>query len=762
MSSSVSRRHTLVAFVAVLLSSCSGRLSGGGGGSGNAAGTPASLPPLVNQSVEATGLLSAVAGPGLVQLEWSSPAGTSFAIHQSDSEATLYDGVPLSVSPPGSRLVVDGLVNGTTQYFGLALLADGNGAPSTPVGAVLHARPGPVIHVDVAGPGGSGATPEEPMSSLFLALLLAGQAGGGNVWVAGGDYGLSALPVFSGTALYGGFSPGFVVDERDPDLHPTRLLGATGQPVLSAQVGSGVVLDGLTLQGGGIGLDAGDVPVLASRLVISGCSGPGVRLTAPEAGDPRRVTLVSCTSTGNGAEGLSGRGGLDVSLIDCSFTSNLQEGVDLDDLVAPDGRTARLIVRGGLFAGNGTEGLDADCAPPLAGGTVGGQFEITVSNAVLERNGASGLLIDIDHEQDPAWNTQITLRGLVARANRGPGVHLDLDAASSTLIHRLRSSSNGAEGLLVSSESHPVIATLTASALDGNLGAAMRVLDGQAAVLVSHSVSAGNEEGLRQGVVPSSALSCLGWRQPDAFGTVTAQACASIDKPSAAPLARVPDGWWRVENITGGQLSILGSDVPTFGQSVELADDGIHRIVASFDGGTLDLEPPPAAPPALPSVVAHFSGTGDVDEDWRALPGSPADETGQAPPGAAPPDLGPFGLIWGGTPGFEEAGAPDRHPLISSMPSVGTPLARNGSLHLRFRGGGPQPASVGPATVVVLDAAGTSLAVTTFALDDALVIAPPSGGWPIESLRVLLHEGLLSADGTALAVPLLLPLEVTP
>jgi hypothetical protein len=701
-----------------------------------------------------------VGGDTVVGLTWEAPEDPlPIALFGSLSPTTVYEGSPFEVDPPGTRLQLSGLPNGTPLWFGLAV-DEGDGWE--PLGAVLSATPGPPIYVDAqADPAvADGQTPATAYPSLFSALLLASFAPS-NVWVTGDAYGGSALPVFPGTRLYGGFAAGFALDERDPLAHPTEIGGIPNQPVLTVQGGApGVILDGLVIDATGApaGVEITETPFALAGLVVRDGASRGVRLQGAETGDPVDGLLVGCELEGNAAEGLFGQGAWSLEVHGCDISGNGQEGFDLDDLVAPDGRTVRLTVRRSRFASNGSDGADVDLAAPLFGGTSGARFEILFESCRFELNAANGLLLDVDYELVPGWRSELVLRGCTARGNLGHGLLFDLDGESTTFVHRLLSTGNAADGLRVTSETLPVLATVSASVLTGNGGDGLAATDGQATMLLSHGVLAGNAAGgLRSPLVDAAAVSTCAWRQPLPWPGSLAHFVAVSDDPLAPLFQRAPADYTRALAFDGVTLG-LPAGGPGFlpGDLVELADDDVERSATTPAGTSLVVDPAPAAL-LLPALVTRFAGGAGVTEDWSVLPGSAADGAGMPPPAAPPIDAGPLSAPLGGAPGVEELVPEPLFHAGALAPPPSQPLPPGNSIQVSFVGGPVKASSVSAATVRVLGPSGDPLAAPVFEQDGDAVIAPPSGMWPSGELILELHVGLESQDGVPLATPLAIP-----
>jgi hypothetical protein len=726
-----------------LVAACSNRLNGDHSSS-TSGETP--LPPIEGESADEPGLVSVVAGTESIRLVWTplepGSDGMSLALFASTAAATVFSGAPVMAPLAGSSLLLSNLPFEFAVWFGLGISSDG-GSSYAPIGPVLSATTGAPIYVDAtASPeGADGQTPASAFPSPLQGLLTAFVRGGGNVWIAGGTYPDSALPLTAGTRVYGGFAPGFATFSPDPLAHPTVLKGIAGQPVLTVQGGEpAVVLDGLVVDGAGVakaGLDVTETRIECHRVVLRDCAGRGCRLEGPETGDPSPALFVGCSFTGHAAEGLFGQGGLSLQLFDCDVTSNQQEGLDLDDLVAPDGRTARLHARDCVFAGNGTEGIDADLAAPLFGGTQGGLFDVSLENCSFALNGAAGLLLDLDED-------------------------------GTAFVHRLLATSNGGDGLRVTSESARLLATLSSSVLLNNAGYGLHALEGQATVLVAHSVLAGNAlGGLRSEVTSAAVVSSIAWRQPTPWSGGVLHHVATADDPLQPVFSNAPSGFGTVESVGAGSLALGPGDLTLLpGDVVELADDGVAHVVTAVTGSSATVDPPSASLMLLPARLADFGfgGQGSVDEQWDVLPGSAADDAGMAAPGSPPVDAGLLSAPLGGTPGFEAAPVPRLFRLDRIDPPPPTLLAPMSLMSLLFAEGTPDPSSVSAATVRVVDTGGLPLAASVSVQAGVVVVAPPATGWgPAGPTLVLeLHAGLAALDGTVLATPLAIPLIVSP
>jgi len=459
------------------------------------------------------------------------------------------------------------------------------------------------------------------------------------------------------------------------------------------------------------------------------------------------------------------KGAFDLGVESSRFSSNRIEGLECGGLVSHEGQAVDLVVRDSVFSGNGNEGLDCDLAPPLVTGPGGATYKVVIERSVFERNGSlgsssstAGLNLDIDFELVPGWTAEIAVRGCTARGNAGPGVRLDLDSTSATIVHRLSSSGNGGDGLLVSSESTPGVATVSSSAFFGNQGAGVRAIVGNVPVLVSHSVLGGNRGGgVVSEVVESSVVSSVAWLQPGFLSGARGHFNSVVSDPLAIPFLRVPVEFQRLSGFSGGALKVEDASTLVVGDTIEVGDDGVERAIAGFGAGqTVLVSPAPASVP-LPSVFARFPSAGAVLEDLQLSAGSPAAGAGMPDPSAGFVDAGVFGSPAGGPVGREELDPPTLWFVDEILPAPGTALGSSTDLAFGFADTPPGGATVSSQTVRVLDAGGSAVAATVFVQNGRVVASPPPAGWPAGALLVELHTGLASTAGTALATPVVVP-----
>lgn len=784
------RTLAIVCLVAVG-AACAGRFSLDNSGGGT---SPGELPPLSGDH-PTVGLVSAAGGPGMLLAEWRMPASVAadvqIALFVGPDSAALFATEPIAVVNTAGRSVVRGLARDARLFVGLGIRTSSN-EPYLPSGPFLTVSTRAPVFVDVSADPvvGDGLTPETAFNDLLLGVLIASSQGRGNVWVAEGVYPNTSLPIYTGVSVLGGFTdadqpPGKqplrptrkgapqaldddqfaqLLEGRDSLQHPTRLLGAAGQPITKLEdgVGGPAVLDGLALDGGGssvAGVDDTARPLELRSVAIERCQ-RGIKLRPTPGMQLTRVVLTGVSTFGCDLEGISVDGVFDLTIEASQSVQNQNEGLDLNALVAPDGTTARLFLRGSSFDSNGTEGVEVHLAAPVGGGVVGGTFDVVVQDCDFTRNGLAGLGIDIEYEQFPLWRSSIVVRGVRARANGTSGVHLDVDARATVLVHRLASSANSEDGLSVTSESFPGTVTLSASSLMGNLGAGIRASGGNVGIVASHCVIAGNGAGgFVSELVPSLAVSSIAYLQPNPSQGSSSHECVTQEFATPRPFLRSPREFARAIGASSGQLVLEHAPISGSGSIAEVADDDVARTASTIAGNTLVVAPTVESV-VLPAAVAFFDGplAAGVVDDLRLTSNSSAVDAGMAPPGRVAIDAGPFAAPLGGTPGRESQLPPALFYLGSVEPPWIAPVDLHAELSLAFVGGEPDLASALP-TVFVVDAFGRSLPITLFIQDGHLIVAPPLGGWNGDEVLELC-AGLRSTSGVELASPVAIPLRI--
>jgi hypothetical protein len=743
---------------ALSLVACTGgsgpRPGGAGSGSGAAADVSADI-----------GLISAVAGDGVVRVDWRAADvhGTPLdvALFESIDPDTVYAGAPVANGIGAGSATLGGLANGTKLFFGLAL-DDGAGG-YTPVGTRLSARPNPPIYVRAgADPNGAdGLTPATAFPEPLSGILTAFASGAGNVWLASGDYVDQALPLWSRVDLYGGFASDFSLAGRDPSTQPSRLHGRNPFNLFTLNDGNtGVVLDGLELDGDGlgvIGFESQDTPCELRSLVVREMKGRGLKVSSLVESLVFDARVVNCVVEGNGADGLFVHGAVNLTIERSRFTGNVQEGVEGGGLIAPDGERIVIAVRGSQFADNGFEGLKLNLKAPSAP-TFPASFDVAIEGSSFERNQQkAGLLLDIDFNLVTGWSLDLALRGCLARNNLVDGVQLQLDSTATALIQGLVASGNGGDGLQVSSQSTPSHAVVVASVFSGNRGYGLFAENGNVPVLASHSLFTGNSlGGFASPDVASTVVSSIATLQTSAFSGVTMHHTVIENDPDAPLFVRAPREFSSVDTTAGAKLVLDSLGDLVVGDRVEFADDGIERTLSNLGSGTQVVVTPSLGAFLVPSSLARFAPGVSVDEDWRVLAGSVADGAAMVPTGAVAVDAGPLAAPGRIAPGSLAAFAPTRFFLSSVQPRLDQALGANDTIEFTFAGGTLDASTADASHVRALDDGGAVLAVQISSVGDQLHVAPPPGGWPSGTVRLELHAGIAAQSSDALAAPLLL------
>lgn len=751
----------------MVVPACSGRLSGGGGGSGVPTAPPTVLPPLQEAApLAAPTLISAVPDLDRLAVRWrAADQSVALALFVGPDPNTLFDGAPVADPLTGDSLIVTGLPSGGNLTAGLARVVSGGFEPT---GALLTVTMGAPVFVDVAANpvGANGLSPATAYPTMFPALLDGLIAGGANLWIAGGSYPPSALPVFPNVHLYGGFAADFALETRDPVAQPSILPGLAGQQIVAIDGPGLVVLDGLVLDGQAVakvGLQAINAPIELRGTTILNCLGPGLRLRGDLFAEAVPMLLVDCITIGNAAEGASIIGAVGLVARGCRFESNVQEGADFDDLTIDVFKDVAIVFSDCRFAGNGSEGLDLDMAAPLLG-FPGGDFDVCLENCVFEQNGASGLLLDVDFDGPSGARATLVLRGVIARANRLHGVHLDPDATATIFIDSMVSTANGLDGLLVSSDVVPVVVTVAHSVLAANLGAGARTIEGQAGLVLSHVLLAGNGGGgARAEFGAIGAVSSVAWLQPDPWVSVTTHHAVTADDPLLPALGRLPVLYTQVTAWDENAPETLNLAVmPDVAAALEVDADGLSRLITGSAGAaSVTVDPAPLAL-SVPASLAAFPDGADVLEDYRALPGGAADGAGMAPLMAMAVDVGPLPSATDTVPGLLDLSGSRPFFLATIAPGLGATLMPGDGVTLTFDGGVLDPATVDGVSVVVRDGNGAMQSAVVAVLNDALVVSPSGAGWTAGPLLIELHDLLASLAGEPLSSPLMLPFEVSP
>lgn len=710
----------------------------------------------------APGLVGAVANNDSIHVSWNTTEANgqdaAVAIFASRLRSELYVGSPeLTTSTSGQHLF-QGLAGDRDYFIGFALETAADVYEPIGPALTLHTSPPVYVRADADPMIADGLTPATAFVHPFEAVLRAFGNGGGNVWVAAGEYTQANLPVFAGVHIFGGFDETFALDARDPETQPSVFVGMLGLPVVDVQGGSRfATLDGITVDGDGnapIGISITDTPISLRNVDLFDCSGRGIRIRN-QSGNRLESHTIAVRSSSNGADGLNVLGPFEFCIDRCAFNSNLQEGVEFDDLVGLDGEDSTLIVRASRFFGNLTQGFDVDLGAPLFPGTLGSRFDLRILGCAFEHNGEEGLLIDIDYDLTPAWTARIEVGYCTARANRGDGIHLDLDGVSNTLIHHCLATANALNGILLTSETTPAIAVVSTCAMTGNGARAITATLGNVPALVGHCVMSGNAlGGILSDTIESSAVACIAHEQPFPFVGVR-EVSNLVTANSQDVFENIAQSWHFATSLQGDQLSVLDPTSIAPGSVVQVAGDGVARIVLAVDSaGGLRLDSPPEIFQA-PARIEVFPANGAVQSDFHLPPESPASGAGFSIPGLTS-DAGIFGAPLPAMPGAGVSPIRPRLRLAVIAPSLGTPVPANETVVITFTGAAPLPSSANSMSVLAITQAGEELSIGISVSGKELRVTPPPGGWPNGNWRIELHS-TLSSETQVFTTPVALP-----
>lgn len=745
-----------------LLSACGNRLSLSDPG----IHLPPPPPPPLPSDHPTIGLVSAAVDDHRLRVHWRAHAGVqdlpALALFVATDPAAVFSAQPRMLNPAAGSAIVSGLASHREYFVGLGLRE----SPSdsfTQSGPILLVTTGAPVYVDpLASSSGDGLTPATAFNDITLGVLTAFVSGGGNVWIAGGEFANQSIPLFTGVHLYGGFAHDFLLGRRDPVGNPTRLLGFANQPIVTVQNLSNqtAVLDGFQL----LGLDQAESGVSSfgkriemRSLTIDHCS-RGVKLRSTATTPPIPILMTGVAVRSSALEGLSVDGPFDITIESSLFELNLNEGADFNHLVAPELTTVALRVRGSSFNRNFKEGLDCHLGVPLGAAHNGGHFDVSIEDCDFELNALDGARIDIDYDFFPEWSSTIVVRGSRTRANGEAGLHYDLDSQSSAIVQRLASSANRTDGFLLTSETFAGMCTLSASALLGNQEYGARASIGNYGLVASHCVFAGNFlGGCTSEHVGAIVLSSVAYRQASPWSGVIVQRDVSQSAADPDLFLRAPREFGKIVGFDalGAIVQVLpetGAGLP-----VEVQDDGVLRLSTSIIGTSLGLDPA-AESFAVPGVAAFFDSGDSVVEDWRLGPSSIATGAGLGAPFGAPVDAGIFGSPSGGLPGREDVVPARLFRVASTSPDWTLGLGAQATLVLSFEDGAPEPASV-PSGVFLVDVSGAPVPITPFVIGETLEVPAPSGGW-IGGQVLELFPALRSTAGDPLRISLALPIRV--
>lgn len=734
----------------------------GGGGGGGTTGGGSTGGPIPSGAVSAThtGLLSAAAGSGAVRVHYRLPtSGFDTALFHGTTSTNLVSGAPALTGLSGTSVTVSGLANGTERFFALAIRPTGT-TTWVQAGEILRARPSATtIHVDASASAGGNGSLGAPFRTLQEGMTAMGSQPGANVWVRNGSYTAAVVP--PGAQVYGGFAT-FALADRDPTAGLTIVTATGVQAALDVStLGNRVVVDGLLLDGnnsGFYGIDMQNVDLDVRSVTVRRFSDRGLRLRNTSTNENLVVHLISCTVQQNGADGANFFGPFDVRVDACGFDANVQEGIEFGPLVALAGLTSTVSITHSRFANNGAEGVDASLDRPL-GVTAGtGNFDVTVRGCTFTGNTLDGLLVDQEHEAAPGWSMRAIVRDCTASNNKLAGVHVDFDSQGQVMLHGIRSTGNGTDGLLVTSEINSGHAVVSACHLAGNLGAGIRTSTGNKIVLASHTTLAGNGQGgfLSQSAArESAAVNCIFDMQSSPTSLVRQFSNVTGTSSSAAVFTNAPIAYTRATAHSSGVLTLPSA--PTFAQGsrVELADNGTSFTAVQNVGSTVILDATPTIL-HLPVAVAAFPST-SITDDLTLATGSVAIAAGMKETGAANVDAGPLGSPLQTVPGTAEPIADTLVYLDLISPAPNVALGASQPVTLRFASTANPSATVDSATVTntsvrVVNSTGGVVAAAQAVSASAITLNPPGGGWPSGALRLEVHKSV-TVGGVAVAHP---------
>lgn len=679
-----------------------------------------------------------------------------FGLYISSTRSGLFSTTPILVDINLDSFEFTGLIDGTEYFVGLGL-TESKGDPLVPTGEPLSVRLGSLYYVDQSAPstGADGLSPASAFPLIFPAIITAFLNGGGNVLVRAGTYLDTSLPILAGVDIYGGYSADFQLENRDPELRPTRLMGSAGSSIMSLEaIGSPQRVDGFRIDGLGAssnGIDLDQTPAQLTNLKIRNCA-RGIRLRSANIFDPTTVNIAGVRCELNRLEGLSLQGTFNLTLEGSTFESNGQEGLQFGPWMAPSGEAVSLEVRDCRFLANGAEGFDVDLsAVPVLG--AGGRFDLNIEDCDFDQNALAGCLVDVDFETSPAWRMELSIRGSQALANGTHGFALDIDSSSVCNLHRLHAEGNRQDGLSVTSETYASMVLVSSSSFIGNLGYGARSSLGNVGLALSHCLLAGNGlGGLLDALAPATLSSSAAHLQFAPFGTGYLH--GSLNLPdSPAPFISAPLEYRTVTAQSGGSLTLDSVVSSGLGQAVELGSDRILRVLDSSVGATIQVTPASGGL-ALPALFSLYPTADSIDLDFSPSAGSSLLGAGMAPPFSAALDAGPLGSPSGGTPGVEALLPRDLFWVSAQVPAWGQPIGASAELRISFRGGIPDPASLTNG-FRGLDALGSPLTLSASLLGSELVFQAPAGGWQ-RGDQIELHASITAAGNATALTPITL------
>lgn len=762
----------LLPLAGCLLQSCAGGGGGGGGGGG-----PVDPPTGPTAFTLQAGLACVAPGAGVLRIDFTPPPSADFevAVFLGTIRSSLFATTPQVPASGATTLTATGLTDGSRYFIGLGIRPT-TGGSYEPIGPVLSATPGAPFYVVPGAPGGGdGLTPATAFGDMFTAALnafgalLSVPGSSVNVYLQEGIYDiLSALPIAGGVNLYGGFGSDFDLGTRDVLNKASVLRVVGGQRGMELANAGGnslpAVVDGVRITGNGtgqIGIETNSTNPCSMELrsvIITDMADRGIR--ARNVLDLNfDVVMTSCQSSRNGADGLNGTGAFDYILYNSTFASNFQEGLDISSLVPETGGTATLNARSSRFFGNGAEGLDCTLTLPL--NPTFGRYSVQILGCAFERNATAGCLIDGDFELVGGYSADVLVRESFSRGNGGAGFHLDLDGPLdpnerlTALLYRNLATSNGSDGVYVTSESRPGFMTLSGTAMVGNIGAGLRIEGppgsaGNRTVAATHCLFASNAAG---GVisrdVPAMVSSSIAYLQADPFdaSTISSNNVASFD-PAAIAFQNAPGEYAHVIARSGSALTLTGAPGFPLTSKLELANDGAERAASTIAGSVLTLAEPPQDF-GVPGLLAAFAPDAPgVKEDYRLGAGSIAETAG-----LNGVDAGPFGSPAPGAPGLADEMPQLLFHVLEVTPALTAAIGASATLAIEFSE--PLNGSSANAGTVRARRGANAINVLLQTSGSTLTIDPASGNWGPGDFRIEL-DGLTASSGTALSGGLVL------
>jgi len=747
------------------ISACTTSAPSGGGGGGGTGGTGSFGGQGVHPSI---GLIAAAPSKDSALVQWQAEqlgaTPPDIALFVGTDPATLFSGTPIPVSVALGQHMLTGLTENVLHHVGLGV--EVTTGVYRRVGPVLLARPDQVVYANVNTPAApadqDGLTPATAFADPFLAMLTALAFGGGNVWIAEGDYPNVSVSPFEGVDMFGGFEASFSLSARNTLTQETRFLGLANADVLtfgqSLPPLVPIVVDGITIEGVG-GVENGALidthPAELRGVTMNDC-GRGVKMRSSEDADPALVNIINCEFNRSRVEGLSVIGAFDLYAFGSDFIESANEGLDTGPMIAPGFEIIDITLVDCTFRDNGAEGVDFTLAAPAVPTGQSGSFDILIEDCDFVGNGQSGLFVDIDFEVEPTWEADTIVRGCYAAANRGAGVQLDLDSQSTTLLQRCLLSGNRGDGVSTTSESYQGMLTISSCALMGNLGYGAQASLGNFAMFLSHCVVAGNQlGGVRQRVVQGAVASSAAHLQATAWQGVQSHFSLDLDG-STQPFVNAPTQYLRVTSMAGAKVNTATQPDFGIGTTCELADDGTIYQATSVGVSDVFLSPQPTALP-VPTLLAAFEGSSSVVEDLQPSGTSPLIDAAMPFPGFPAEDCGPFGPPLGGAPGSDDLVSQRLFFLSRTRPARAANLGTNQEFALEFRGGLPAIGIAAGALRVTQGMGGPDVPVFPYVTAGEVRVPAPAGGWKA-GMILELHHRLQSTSGDSLAAPLALPL----